>query len=952
MNDLREQPQKFAALTAFNCGALSLALEIVLNRLALREMGSGALAATATITLFLAGLAAGAFIAQSLPRRLGAVARFSPFALTLVALVLACLARLEGALTWPIIFVFLFMSGTLSALTVSALASLDKNSINANKIYLASNIGCVLGTATTSFLFLPRFGICGTLLTSALLSIPLALCALRLAELKSPHIVADSATDIDKAEQLERGAAIILFIAPLVLTVLECAWMRISSMVCGSSSHTISVALLCIIAAMTGGNALAIKVADSKHLAQVRQTALTAGALAALTSLTVLPWLAEIFQQLRIFLQSIAVLQNFPTVSYLVPRIGAMAILTLPTCFCLGLIYPLFTSRLDKSQWRAAFALSSTGAIIGPALFTFVFLELPFVSPISETVKAAVITLALTAFFYRLPGNRLTLSVALKTVTVATAAIAIMSAARPHNLISGFAYFPAAPTAVEQVKLEQKHWPLIYYKEGQNITVSVEENGPANMRILKSDGKVEASIPIDKTRAATGTDLSTQYLLGLLPTVLSNADNLNCLVIGLGSGTTSGVVSQLPAISKVDVAEIERAMNGAAACFTSSKTSSASSGSTTRVIRTDARAHLKNSGQKYDLIISQPSEPWTNGSAGLFTREFFLAEKNCLSEHGLAAQWLQLYGLTNAELICALRTFAETFPQATIFHQAGAGEIILIGTRDNRPLSVKAVAAQKRFFTAPYRELFGNAAIAGLVELKALQKTASPGALSADQSSAINTDDNLKLEFGAGSLLIDGAGEQEKRLDSNLALIDGLGHMTDVKGLSKLDTTPVNGETIDNELRRDPCAYLYINLKAKNLLLEGQADEALLLLQRSNKIYPSLFETHMLLALSDGMLGKLEEALKETQEAHRLNTRDCHPYLVAACIYEARGEYANALSNLSLARQKCPDNEILNQIGVAERISEISRSVPAKASSKPGTLKSNLIRLLKALESL
>lgn len=959
-----EPSKRFINAVAFNCGALSLALEIVLARLALRELGSGAMAATATITLFLAGLAAGALIAQRLStKQLWHSARAVPLALSVMAQLLSAYSRATFSSGYLIIFIFLFLSGALSALIVSALGSLasESETVNgsarANTVYFYNNLGCVFGTALTAFVLLPLAGISGTLLAAGLAGMFCFVGCLQRFTFKMPtEYSQDTAATISEpagSEKLSAASAIVLFGSALMLTVLECDFIRIASMVSGSASQTISAALLCIIAAMSGGNAFALWLIKIKRASAARPFALAAVAATTLLTMYTTPALSQIFQEIRIALSAMQWLQNIPTASYLVPRLIVMALLTAPSSFCLGLVYPLYTSALSKDEWRKAFAISSSGAIVGPALFTFFILDLPVQSPLIETLKVAAIVAAVAAIFAALTHKNQP-KIALVAVTKVTTVLAALTIAAGavnfsfirQTMVSGYPYFPAERAAIEQVKLEQTNMPLTFYKEGKNATVSIEENTAANLRILKSDGKVEATIPLDVNLPARGSDLSTQYLLSLMPAVMCAGDNINCLIIGQGSGTTSSVAAVLPRIAKVQVVELEEAMNEAALQFNPHLARYS-----VKNINADARALLK-SKQKYDLIISQPSEPYTSGSAGLFTREFFNLQKESLTDRGLVAQWLQLYGLPKEELITALETFNESFPGFAIVHQSGAGEIILIGAKNARSLNADAdQQSLLLFLTAPYRQLFARAGVAGLKQFNAMKQTnyQQVATVLSRFDRSINTDDNLKLEFGRGRLLIDDEGEQERRLGENLQLVDEMFVGKARASMPFAQSVEKGDDEIDKELARDEFAYLYINARAKNLLMRAQADQAKVLLDKSISIYPSLGETHLLLALAEAMMGKLEKALKETQEAHLLNVQDCRPYLVAACIYEARGDYDDARSNLNIARQKCPNDEILNQIGVAEKTRP---SAPAKSSSEPGTLKSKLIRLLKASESL
>jgi spermidine synthase len=517
----------------------------------------------------------------------------------------------------------------------------------------------------------------------------------------------------------------------------------------------------------------------------------------------------------------------------------------------------------------------------------------------------------------------------------AIALITTSPGVKSSTMSAGLAYLPATKAALEQMKNEQKYLDFRFYRDGMNSTISVEESKLANIRVLKSDGKVEATIPIAKPEAASGSDLATQTMLCLLPTLIHDGSDLRCLIIGLGSGTTSSTASERKQIKTIDVVEIEPAVVEAAKYFQSQLPKKLN------IIQSDARAHLK-SAAAYDLIISQPSEPWVAGSSALFTVEFFRLMRQKLNQDGLVTQWLQLYGLSNQEFLCALKTFTTVFPDTLIFHQKGAGEILLVGANSPKSLAQIDSSAYKRAFLSDSGraamaragidswETFRNEHLIVLSKEKPLSES-----LAANLTDiSLNSDDNLLLEYSRGRYLANKEGASEKQLAANLAILENKKNNATIASSSP-DKLP-NPEALDRALALDPSAYLLLNLKGKRLLQENQAELALYYLNRSKSLNPCIEETRELLALALTYLGKVEEGLQETQAAHLINNKSPMPYLIAACIYQIEGNGAEARLNLNKAKQNCPENEILNQIAALQL-------------NDTGTLKSLLIRLSLAL---
>ncbi len=922
-------------LIAFSCGVLALALEVILCRLALRGVGSNAYAATITITVYLMGMALGALTAQKCAlsgRR--KVIQYSPLLLVTLTLALACGNAFLN--DWLTVACALFLPSFCSAIFVSSLASTSNDDkISANAIYCINNLGSWCGALLAGFVLLPGLGISASLMVLALASTPAALMAYGLRSINA----IDESEELEHHESFNLTHMVLLLVCGLTLTVLESAWIRLSALISGSSTQIIAAVIASVVGALALGNALALQLMKKpRHIPLLRSSALTLSALTCFFSFKCLLVLPQLFQNVR---AAIAFADD--EWQYILPRFLVATLLAFPASFFIGTLFPLYTNRLSRSDWRKAFTASSIGAAAGPALFTFVMLDLTFYqSSLEGTLRISGIllgTMALVAIaqaiLYR---QSLRLSTALLlTVSLVTIVFSITSA--PLNcqkLVSGLAYFPATEDAIEQTNLEQKFLPLRFYKDGRNSTISVEENKFKNVLILKSDGKVEASIPAVKGKPAGESDLATQSLLCLLPALRHRESSLNCLIIGQGSGTTSGIAATLPKIANVDVVEIEPQMVQASRLFPYSLPGHAK----INIIEADARAFLRREKEKpYDLIISQPAEPWVAGSSGLFTREFFRLTRSRLASSGLMTQWLQLYGLSEGEFICAIKTFADVYPNTMIFHQHGAGEIILVGAMEaDKHLNERY---KKIFLSAPYRDKLAAAGIGSwqsFSEAHLLSSDALAKFINLQAPAALNTDDNLKLEYGAGRHLNNKNGGQEKCLAANLAIL---------AKYSDYEAANLSIEQVEKELLVDSSAYKLMNVKAKQILAQGGTTEALALLQKSKALNPSSVITHELLAMALTMSGKFEEALSETQVAHQLNTSSCRPYLIAFTIYQAMGNAEMARWNLNKAGQICPESEILRQVTLPQENRPPAFNVRTGLPS--GTLKSNLTRLLQVV---
>src|SRR5262249_917863 len=173
---------------------------------------------------------------------------------------------------------------------------------------------------------------------------------------------------------------------------------------------------------------------------------------------------------------------------------------------------------------------------------------------------------------------------------------------------------------------------LVYYGDGAASTVSVKRL--AGTLSLSVDGKVDAS---------SGGDMLTQKMLAHLPMLLHAGPRRIC-IIGLGSGVTLASALLHPS-TIVDVAEISPQVVEASRLF-SDDNHRALDDPRTHLILGDGRTHLTLSNQEYDVIISEPSNPWMAGVAALFTREFLTSIRAHLTPDGILCQWAHTYNIS------------------------------------------------------------------------------------------------------------------------------------------------------------------------------------------------------------------------------------------------------------------------------------------------------------------
>jgi spermidine synthase len=208
---------------------------------------------------------------------------------------------------------------------------------------------------------------------------------------------------------------------------------------------------------------------------------------------------------------------------------------------------------------------------------------------------------------------------------------------------------------------------IVYLKEGVNATISVRKS--ENTVSLKTNGKSDAS--------TSRGDMITQTLSGYLPVFL-HRDPHNALVIGFASGVTAGTIAQYDSIQTLDIAEIESSMVEAAEFF-NEVNHNVTDNPKARFFINDGRNHLLETEETYDIITSEPSNPWISGIGNLFTSDFFELARKKLNPGGIFCQWIQFYSMSPENLKMVLNTMASSFEDVQLWIST-LGDILLIAS--------------------------------------------------------------------------------------------------------------------------------------------------------------------------------------------------------------------------------------------------------------------------------
>ena len=221
------------------------------------------------------------------------------------------------------------------------------------------------------------------------------------------------------------------------------------------------------------------------------------------------------------------------------------------------------------------------------------------------------------------------------------------------------------------VTMWKKHIKVVFYEDGPDATVSVDQaDGIAAPAVLslRINGKADAG---------TSGDVDTQLLLAHAP-MLARPGAKDAFVLGMGSGITAGALLAYP-VEHIDVAENCEPVIRAARLF-EDWNHQVLDNPRVHIWHEDARTVLKLRRQLYDVIITEPSNPWTIGVGDVFSREFYELAARRLKPGGLVCQWFHTYEMQDDILDLILRTFSSVFPYMEIWDSSG-GDLVILGSQ-------------------------------------------------------------------------------------------------------------------------------------------------------------------------------------------------------------------------------------------------------------------------------
>ncbi|MBD3307841.1 hypothetical protein GF339_15520 [candidate division KSB3 bacterium] len=584
------------------------------------------------------------------------------------------------------------MGGTIPFLTRGIARNIVEATPIHATIYAINTAGAFLGTLLAGFYLIPTFGLPDTVQGTAFLNLAAAVFFLAI----SPTMRARGAEKIAPAKGKQKRKSVaprptpprfssavlysIAFLSGFYVMTLENVLIRITNLSLGSSSYSFSLIVAVFILSIAIGSYVVGRFQHlSRSLLFFNQLGITLLLLGVYLTLDAWPYWAHV---IRIGFQANMV-GFWQYYSYVF--LALLGILVLPVSF-MGATVPIVFHEAKQDLRRVGkqagmvFSWNTLGNLagsLGGGILLFYVLNSARVFLVAACLAACSVALA----GWQLSSKHRVGAGALILLT------GVFFGFKPFYDETHFMF----GTFRERVPLDislsgpQRFFDaynqgrtLLFYDDGPTCTVAVIEDPvrppfPQKPRAIVVNGKSDSN---------TIGDMYTLKLSAHLPALLAPKRE-KILVIGLGTGVTAGELTLYDDVERLDIAEISPVVIDALPYF-AEFTSGLQDDPRVHLHAGDAFRILGRSDQRWDMIISEPSNPWVTGVDLLFTREFYQLVRDHLTEDGLLLQWAQVYSASPQMLGMMLHTIQQEFSQSRVF-MASNGDLLILAS--NTPFS-------------------------------------------------------------------------------------------------------------------------------------------------------------------------------------------------------------------------------------------------------------------------
>lgn len=542
-------------------------------------------------------------------------------------------------------------------------------------LYFSNSFGAAVGVLVGGFFLIDMVGLPGTVLTAGLINIFVALVAWhfsRVAQETLPKRTSRTANH-DTGSGSWRLLIVVSFLTGTASFIYEIGWIRMLSLVLGSSTHSFELMLSAFIFGLAFGGIWMRRRIDllSQPVMYLGWVQIVMGLLA----LATLSAYNASFDTMQLLIRSLTTTDS----GYFLFNLGSHGIALLimvPVTFCAGMTLPLITHTLlrgghGEKSIGIVYAANTAGAIAGIFFAVHVGLTTLGLKGLISAGAALdmILGIVLLATSVKLHHRRVALAALLVAVTVLLAVLGGIEFDR-YKMASGVyrhgQFF--SPDKSE----------ILYHKDGKTATVDLIKDLHGQGLTISTNGKADARIILDVHEPPSG-DEHTMTLAGVLP-LLYHPQARTAAIIGMGSGLTTHVLLDGTGLERVDTVEIEPAMIEAAQGFRP-RVEAPFSDPRSHFHIDDAKTYFSANQSRYDIIVSEPSNPWVSGVAGLYTDEFYRRARTHLNPGGIFLQWIHVYEMDFNLVASVMKAIGRNFADYTLF-AANDADLLIVAAVD------------------------------------------------------------------------------------------------------------------------------------------------------------------------------------------------------------------------------------------------------------------------------
>lgn len=561
-------------------------------------------------------------------------------------------------------------------------ASNSQNSSVLGGLYFANSIGAAFGALWATFVLVPTVGTPGALQFAGVINLVVGALALVfsvwiLQGAKPPPTPLKGASPSDSSKPSATLLTVMLWAALVTGAtsfVYEIGWVRMLSLALGSTVHSFELMLSAFIFGLALGG-LAVRRwrrGDTESLVYAAALAQVAMGIVSLLCLVVY---AHSFDYVKWLIA--AARPSSEGYSIFLFGSAALSIFTvMPAAFFAGMTLPLMTAAVIKAghgtdKIGKVYAANTLGAIIGVLLMIHVLV--PLLGVRLSFMLAAIVDVFLGVVLLRMYCGEPRRAVYGGALFAAVIALAVAeSSGRVEEKVLASGVFRGGYTHIAEGSR------VAYFRDGKTATVSVQIDDAKGFRSIATNGKTDAMVQVIPG-GPIADDEVTMVTAAALP-LASRQKFERAAVIGFGSGLTTHTLLGSSRVGSVDTIEIESAMIEGARAF-GKLNERAYKDPRSRIVINDARTFFASGNKQYDLIISEPSNPWVSGVASLFTLEFYDEIRRHLNPNGILVQWIHAYELDDPLLATMFAAFKERFAYVDIYVTNDV-DLLLVGRQE------------------------------------------------------------------------------------------------------------------------------------------------------------------------------------------------------------------------------------------------------------------------------